>query len=44
MRLELKIVMDVIVLRVLLWYKNLGVGLCSSFPSVNPEEDWAKRR
>ena len=23
---------------------DLGVGLCSLFPSVNPEEDWAKRR
>ena len=38
-----KIFIDVIVLRVLLWYNNLGVGLCSSFSSVNPEEDWAKR-
>ena len=39
-----KIVIDVIVLRVLLWFNNLGVGLCSPFPSVNPEEDWVKHR
>ena len=39
-----KIVIDVIVFRVLLWFNNRGVGLCSSFPSVNPEEHWAKRR
>ena len=39
-----KIVIDVILLRVLIGFNNLGVGLCSSFPSVNAEEDWAKRR
>ena len=39
-----KVVINVIVLRVLLWSNNLGVGFCSLFPSVNPEERWAKCR
>ena len=39
-----KIIIDVMVLRLFLWFNNLGVGLCLSLSSVNPEEDWAKGR